>query len=532
MSSYQLEFENFQTQHWEDHNEKEERELEEALSFSDLPIITTTTGKDEEEGAKEENDNDNSEFNFDFGSLVGSVRSLEGEMCAADEVFSGGQLLPYRNSVSSMSGLRSISVSDPDRRGFGSRSSSSRSSSVRSHYSTTSSSGSGGGGGGGGSSCSSISAKTFPLVSKSSKVVQNQNQFHSYPSPKPQILGPGARYSTYAASPAVKKSKMWEVLKLGLVRTPEIELQGLKLRCNNHHTNNFGNKTTFMIPRNNSTGSNSSSSSNKGGNNNNDDRARKSFSGNGGKISEFFMLEMQRRKNNINQSSEIIQKTGKGGFFKNCKCTIGVIEPVPVVRSNNCNKFGKGQNVQPAASQVRDEDKQQKQKEKQEQEKHQQRRNNEIRQGEQVMYLNDVDYYGGFEQEDLDQLFEAMQDNYKAWCSGFAPLAVGGDMDSVAVQEFSRTLFNMRPDIALSVGQTIFQSDFRHLLCHVTVPCHIIQSIKDLAVPVVVSEYLHRNLGGDSIVEVMSSEGHLPQLSSPDSVIPVLLRHIRRDIVV
>lgn len=146
-------------------------------------------------------------------------------------------------------------------------------------------------------------------------------------------------------------------------------------------------------------------------------------------------------------------------------------------------------------------------------------------------YLNDVDYYGGFEQEDLDQLFEAMQSNYKAWCSGFAPLAVGGDMDSVAVQEFSRTLFNMRPDIALSVAQTIFQSDFRHLLCHVTAPCHIIQSIKDLAVPVVVSEYLHQNLGGDSIVEVMASDGHLPQLSSPDVVIPVLLRHIRHDIV-
>ncbi|GAB4846927.1 Probable esterase kai2 [Ancistrocladus abbreviatus] len=147
-------------------------------------------------------------------------------------------------------------------------------------------------------------------------------------------------------------------------------------------------------------------------------------------------------------------------------------------------------------------------------------------------YLNDADYYGGFEQEDLDQLFEAMQSNYKAWCSGFAPLAVGGDMESVAVQEFSRTLFNMRPDIALSVAQTIFQSDFRHILRHVTVPCHIIQSMKDLAVPVVVSEYLHQNLGGESIVEVMSSDGHLPQLSSPDVVIPVLLRHIRHDIAV
>ncbi|KAM7507160.1 hypothetical protein LguiA_017613 [Lonicera macranthoides] len=147
-------------------------------------------------------------------------------------------------------------------------------------------------------------------------------------------------------------------------------------------------------------------------------------------------------------------------------------------------------------------------------------------------YINDVDYFGGFEQEELNQLFEAMQSNYKAWCSGFAPLAVGGDMDSVAVQEFSRTLFNMRPDIALSVAQTIFQSDLRHLLCHVTIPCHIVQSMKDLAVPVVVSEYLHQNLGGESIVEVMQTDGHLPQLSSPDIVIPVLLRHIRFDISV
>ncbi|KAD6795835.1 hypothetical protein R6Q59_007061 [Mikania micrantha] len=145
-------------------------------------------------------------------------------------------------------------------------------------------------------------------------------------------------------------------------------------------------------------------------------------------------------------------------------------------------------------------------------------------------YVNTVDYFGGFEHEELEQLFEAIQSNFKAWCSGFAPLAVGGDMESVAVQEFSRTLFNMRPDIAMSVAQTIFLSDLRPLLCHVVVPCHIIQSKKDLAVPVVVSEYLHQNLGGKSIVEIMSTDGHLPQLSSPDVVVPVLLRHVRFDI--
>lgn len=146
-------------------------------------------------------------------------------------------------------------------------------------------------------------------------------------------------------------------------------------------------------------------------------------------------------------------------------------------------------------------------------------------------YLNDVDYYGGFEQEDLNQLFEAIGANYKAWCSGFAPLAVGGELESVAVQEFSRTLFNMRPDIALSVAQTIFQSDMRQILGLITVPCHILQSVKDLAVPVVISEYLHQHIAAESIVEVMSTYGHLPQLSSPDVVIPLLIKHIRHDIV-
>lgn len=141
--------------------------------------------------------------------------------------------------------------------------------------------------------------------------------------------------------------------------------------------------------------------------------------------------------------------------------------------------------------------------------------------------LNDLDYYGGFEREDLDQIFEGVHSNYEAWCSGFAPPVVGGDMDSVAVQEFCRTLFNMRPDIALSLARTIFLGDTRHILGHVTVPCHIIQSIRDLAVPVAVSEFLHQNLGGKSIVEVTSTDGHLPQLSSPEILIPVLLKHIR-----
>lgn len=141
-------------------------------------------------------------------------------------------------------------------------------------------------------------------------------------------------------------------------------------------------------------------------------------------------------------------------------------------------------------------------------------------------YLNDGDYFGGFDQEDLNQLFEAIASNFRAWVSGFAPLAVGADIESHAVQEFARTFFSVRPDIALSVAKTIFQSDLRKVLPHVTTPCHILQSSKDLAVPVAVAGYIHQSLGGKSVVEIFATHGHLPQLSSPEIVIPALKRHL------
>ncbi|XP_071694789.1 karrikin insensitive 2 receptor CA-like, partial [Rutidosis leptorrhynchoides] len=142
-------------------------------------------------------------------------------------------------------------------------------------------------------------------------------------------------------------------------------------------------------------------------------------------------------------------------------------------------------------------------------------------------FVNTHDFYGGFEQREIDKLFEAMKTNYLSWCSGFAPLIVGGDMDSIVVQEFSRTLFNMRPDIALCNFQMIFESDLRGLLHLVSVPCHIIQSSKDTAVPSMVTDYLHRHIGSKTIVEIIQTEGHLPQLSAPEVTIPALLRHIR-----
>ncbi|KAK1274999.1 putative strigolactone esterase DAD2 [Acorus gramineus] len=141
-------------------------------------------------------------------------------------------------------------------------------------------------------------------------------------------------------------------------------------------------------------------------------------------------------------------------------------------------------------------------------------------------FLNDGDYHGGFERAEIDKVFAAMESNYESWVRGFAPLAVGADVPA-AVREFSRTLFNMRPDISLFVSRTVFNSDLRPVLGLVRVPCWVVQTARDVSVPGSVAAYLKTHLGGPTRVENLHTEGHLPHLSAPMVLVPVLRRALR-----
>ncbi|KAG8073911.1 hypothetical protein GUJ93_ZPchr0006g43429 [Zizania palustris] len=147
--------------------------------------------------------------------------------------------------------------------------------------------------------------------------------------------------------------------------------------------------------------------------------------------------------------------------------------------------------------------------------------------GSSPRFLNDSDYHGGFELEEIQQVFAAMGANYAAWAKGYAPLAVGADVPA-AVQEFSRTLFNMRPDISLHVCQTVFKTDLRGVLGMVRAPCVVVQTTRDVSVPASVAAYLKANLGGRTTVEFLQTEGHLPHLSAPSLLAQVLRRALAR----
>ncbi|WP_411824350.1 alpha/beta fold hydrolase [Leptospira sp. 'Mane'] len=136
-------------------------------------------------------------------------------------------------------------------------------------------------------------------------------------------------------------------------------------------------------------------------------------------------------------------------------------------------------------------------------------------------YLNDENYIGGFNQEALNQLYAAMETNFFTWTAGFAPIVMENKNNPDLARSFEATLREIRPDIALSVAKTIFQSDHRQDLPHCKHDVLIIQSASDIAVPTDVGRYLEKNLSNGKYVQI-ESEGHFPHISAPNLVLKAM----------
>ena len=138
-------------------------------------------------------------------------------------------------------------------------------------------------------------------------------------------------------------------------------------------------------------------------------------------------------------------------------------------------------------------------------------------------YLNDssVAYIGGFEQADLNALYEAMNSNYYAWVSGFSRMAMNNDDKPQLADQFANTLSAIRPDIALAVSRAIFQSDHRGDLSKSNIPTMIVQTSHDIAVPEQVGEYMNKHIPNSRLLKI-NAKGHFPQISAPDEIAQVI----------
>jgi sigma-B regulation protein RsbQ len=129
-------------------------------------------------------------------------------------------------------------------------------------------------------------------------------------------------------------------------------------------------------------------------------------------------------------------------------------------------------------------------------------------------YINQGDYSGGFEREDIDSLFDTLESNYLGWASSMAPAIMGVPEHPELGEELTASFCRTDPDIAKQFARATFLSDNRKDLENFKIRSLIVQSSEDLIAPMAVGEYLHNKLP-NSMLRVVPNTGHCPHLSAP-----------------
>ena len=130
-------------------------------------------------------------------------------------------------------------------------------------------------------------------------------------------------------------------------------------------------------------------------------------------------------------------------------------------------------------------------------------------------YINDGDYHGGFSRDEIDQLLDFLDSNYLGWATAMAPQIMGNPDRPDLGEELTNSFCRTDPEIAKQFARTTFLSDNRSDLSKIHTKSLILQCAHDVIAPMVVGEYVHRNIANSKLV-VLNATGHCPNLSAPE----------------
>ena len=132
-------------------------------------------------------------------------------------------------------------------------------------------------------------------------------------------------------------------------------------------------------------------------------------------------------------------------------------------------------------------------------------------------YVNDGDYVGGFDRDDVLELLSAIETNQPGWAASLAPAVTARD-DLPEVTERVRDLFATTAHrVATHFARVVFFSDVRHRLGEVTVPTVVLQSVGDIICPPHIGAYLRDRIANCELVQ-LDSAGHFVHLTDPELV--------------
>jgi len=133
-------------------------------------------------------------------------------------------------------------------------------------------------------------------------------------------------------------------------------------------------------------------------------------------------------------------------------------------------------------------------------------------------YLNDVGYQGGFEREEIDLLFELMDDDYISWANSTAPAIMANAANPELGQELAGNFCSLDPEIAKEFARVTFLSDNRKDLPEIAVESLTLQCKEDMLAPLAVGEYIKRHTRNNQLV-ILEATGHCPHMSAPEETI-------------
>lgn len=136
-------------------------------------------------------------------------------------------------------------------------------------------------------------------------------------------------------------------------------------------------------------------------------------------------------------------------------------------------------------------------------------------------YINSDGYTGGFEREDIDGLFEIMEDDYIKWSEAMAPKIMGDKQEPQLKEELTESFCSTDPEIAKAFARVTFLSDNRNDLPKIPVKSLTLQCSEDIIAPLEVGQYIHDNTPGNTMI-VLKATGHCPHMSAPEETIAAI----------
>jgi sigma-B regulation protein RsbQ len=141
-------------------------------------------------------------------------------------------------------------------------------------------------------------------------------------------------------------------------------------------------------------------------------------------------------------------------------------------------------------------------------------------------YINEKDYFGGFERSDIDSLLESLESNHVAWSAAMAPVIMGNADRPELAGELEASFCRMDPFLAHHFARVTFLSDNRADLPLVQTRTLILQCQSDAIAGTRVGEYVHRCVKNSQFV-VMDAKGHCPHMSEPKEVVKEIRRFLQ-----